>query len=149
MEVATRVLTLLAIVAGVGAIAFAFGCWAYADAVGWRAFARRNPPRAPSGKRYRVETLVFGDRGWYLPAMDLEVGPQGIGLRPIFPFRLFFAPAQIAPEAVAGADRKRTAFFELLRIKVGRNPTDIVGIPPCEALDAIQSRLRVPIGSAP
>jgi len=122
----------------------------YAFASGWRRLAQRYELRGsvPAGA-YHVDNVVLGELGLYAPPASVDVGPEGITLRPVLPFRLFFRPVQIPAHEIVSADIKMMPFHEILRVRVGREHPLFVGFPPSDAVRAIQKRLRLPVKDAP
>jgi hypothetical protein len=132
--------------AALALIAVGAGLFGYARLLGWGQLAKRYAMRgaAPAGGHH-VVTVLLGEASWFGPPMRVHVGPEGIDLTPLWPFRPFFRPVRIPGAAIAGAERKDTFFFEILRLRVGRDPALVVAFPPSEALYAIQKRLNMPI----
>jgi hypothetical protein len=121
----------------------------YSWASGWRRLAQRYELRGPIPPGpYHVDTLVLGELGLYTPPASVDVGPEGITLRPVLPFRLFFRPVQLPGAEIVSAEIKMLPFFEILRLYVGREQPLAVGFPPSGAIRAIQKRLRLPIKEA-
>jgi hypothetical protein len=122
----------------------------YSWASGWRRLAQRYQLRGPvPAGTYHVDTLVLGELGLYTPPASVDVGPEGITLRPVLPFRLFFRPVQLPGAEIVSAEIKMLPFFEILRLKVGKDQPLAVGFPPSKAVRAIQKRLRLPIVDVP
>lgn len=121
----------------------------YSWASGWRRLAKRYAIRGevPEGP-YRVNTLVLGELGLYTPPASVGVGPDGITLRPLMPFRLFFRPVRLPAAEIVSADIKMMSFYEILRVRVGRDDPFFIGFPPSDAVRPIQKRLRLPIREA-